>query len=100
MADTVPELLEALKLFHIHGALPGRNICSVSCSGGEAALMADRKEKRDLRFGELSEPVRANVRDALSDVAPARNPLDYHTFIWGKRARVDENIRRDDREQL
>ena len=83
MVNTVPELLEALKLFHIHGALPGRNICSVSCSGGEAALMADRKEKRGLRFGELSEPVRANVRAALSDVAPARNPLDYHTFIWG-----------------
>ena len=81
--ETVPELLESLKLFHIHGALAGNNICSVSCSGGEAALMADRAGNRDLRFGELSESSREKIRAALDDAAPARNPLDYHTFIWG-----------------
>ena len=33
---TLPAFLETLKLLHVHGALPGRDLCSMSCSGGEA----------------------------------------------------------------
>ena len=88
VVDTVPELLESLKLFHAHGALAGNSICSVSCSGGEAALMADLAAKRDLRFGALSESSREKLRATLDDVSPARNPLDYHTFIWGNEAKL------------
>ena len=90
--ETVPELLEALKLFHVHGALPGNSVCSISCSGGEAALMADRVGNRNLRFGELSESSRAKIRAALDDVAPARNPLDYHTFIWGNEPALEKTF--------
>ena len=90
--DTVPELLEALKLFHTHGALAGNAICSISCSGGEAALMADRAAGRDLRFGALSDSSREKIRAALDDVSPARNPLDYHTFIWGDEGKLTETF--------
>ncbi len=39
--DTLPEMLETLKLLHAHGALSGRAVSSMSCSGGEASLVAD-----------------------------------------------------------
>ncbi len=47
---SIPEFLETLKLLHVHGALPGRDLCSMSCSGGEAALMADAALGRGVRF--------------------------------------------------
>ena len=90
--ETVPELLEALKLFHTHGVFSGNAICSISCSGGEAALMADRAAGRGLRFAPLSESSREKIRAALDDVSPARNPLDYHTFIWGNEAKLTETF--------
>ena len=90
LVHSVPELLEALKLFHLHGALPGNRVCSVSCSGGEAALMADHMRGRELQFGLMSESSRAKIRKALDNVSPARNPLDYHTFIWGNEAKLRE----------
>ncbi len=38
---SLPVLLETLKLVHVHGRLRGKRMISLSCSGGEAALMAD-----------------------------------------------------------
>ena len=38
---TLPTLLETLKVLHFKGALDNRRVISVSCSGGEAGLMAD-----------------------------------------------------------
>jgi len=37
----VPAFVETLKLMHLFGGLPGKRISSMSCSGGEAALIAD-----------------------------------------------------------
>ncbi len=39
--NTPSELVETLKLFHVHGPQIGTRICSLSCSGGEAGLVAD-----------------------------------------------------------
>ncbi|MDZ7748455.1 MAG: hypothetical protein U5K43_06110 [Halofilum sp. (in: g-proteobacteria)] len=41
-AGTLAELLETLKLLAVSGPLGGRRMVSLSCSGGEAALMGDR----------------------------------------------------------
>ena len=38
---TPAELLETLKLLDNGGALSGRKIVSLSCSGGEASLVAE-----------------------------------------------------------
>ena len=46
----VPSFVETLKLMHMFGGLPGRRISSMSCSGGEAALIADLAEDRGLQF--------------------------------------------------
>ena len=41
---TPAELLETLKLLDTGGPLRGRRVVSLSCSGGEASLVADRSE--------------------------------------------------------
>ncbi|NNE79710.1 MAG: acetate--CoA ligase family protein, partial [Silicimonas sp.] len=48
------EFIETLKLLHCYGPLPDGNIASISCSGGEAALIADLASGRDLYFPELT----------------------------------------------
>ena len=87
-APSLPAFLEALKLLHVTGPLPGRDVASLSCSGGEAALMADALDGRRLRPRPLTEAERARVGAALSDLVTVSNPLDYHTFIWGDAERL------------
>jgi acetate---CoA ligase (ADP-forming) len=87
---TLPELIETLKLLHVHGALPGRDLCSLSCSGGEAALVADAAVGRGVRFRPLTEDERGRVAATLGPLVSVANPLDYHTFIWGDGARMAE----------
>ena len=85
---TLPAFLEALKLLHVHGPLKGFDICSMSCSGGEVALMADAAERYAVRFRPLDAARRKAVKETLGEIAAVANPLDYHTFIWGDEARL------------
>ena len=87
---TLPELVETLKLLHVHGALAGRDLCSLSCSGGEAALVADAAIGRGVRFRPLTPDERGRVGATLGPLVGVANPLDYHTFIWNDRARMAE----------
>jgi acyl-CoA synthetase (NDP forming) len=80
--QSIPEFLETLKLLHVLGPLPGRNLCSMSCSGGEASLIADAAVGRDVRFRKLTAAERARVKATLGEIVTVANPLDYHTFIW------------------
>jgi acyl-CoA synthetase (NDP forming) len=75
--------LETLKLLHVHSSLPGLRIASASCSGGEAAHVADLAHAHGLVLPELSDATRARLRAVLGDRVSLRNPLDYHTYIWG-----------------
>jgi acyl-CoA synthetase (NDP forming) len=86
--ESVAALLETLKLLHVHGGLPGRSISSLSCSGGEAALMADTALERGLAFAPLSAEVRTALAETLDDLVHVSNPLDYHTFGWGDREKL------------
>ena len=79
---SLPELLETLKLLHISGPLVSNRIASMSCSGGEAGLMADGVEGRDLVYPQLGEVQRTALRAALGPKVALANPLDYHTYIW------------------
>lgn len=80
--DTIPSFLEALKLLHAGGPLGGRRLSSMSCSGGEASVMADTAEGRRVYFPALSAAHRARVKGTLGPLVAVANPLDYHTFIW------------------
>ena len=75
--------LETLKLLHVTGALPSRRIASLSCSGGEASLMADSALDLNLEFPPLTKAQKTALRKALGPMVALANPLDYHTYIWG-----------------
>jgi len=79
-------LVESLKLLHVHGPLKGNRLCSMSCSGGEASLMADTAIGRDVVFPELTSEQHDSVRATVHDLVSVSNPLDYHTFAWNKEA--------------
>ncbi|AZO20416.1 CoA-binding protein [Mesorhizobium sp. M1E.F.Ca.ET.045.02.1.1] len=80
--DSIPAFIEALKLLHITGPLPGYKLSSMSCSGGEASVMADSAEGRWVHFPTLTSEHRAHVKSTLGPLVAVANPLDYHTFIW------------------
>ncbi len=82
---TPAELLEALTLLDSGGPLGGRRIVSLSCSGGEASLVADRSEATLLRFEPFSDEHRRRIESTLTELVSVSNPLDYHTFMWGDR---------------
>ncbi len=84
--STLPEMAEALKLLHMSGPLASNRIASLSCSGGEASLMADLAAPCGVIFPPLSAPQKKRLRKALGPMVSLANPLDYHTYIWGDSA--------------
>ncbi|PWJ80984.1 acyl-CoA synthetase (NDP forming) [Pseudaminobacter salicylatoxidans] len=80
--NSIPSLLETLKLLHAFGPLPGDTLSSMSCSGGEASVMADTAEGRKVRFPALTQEHWSRVKSTLGSFVAVANPLDYHTFIW------------------
>jgi acyl-CoA synthetase (NDP forming) len=83
--DTLAQFVETLKLLHVTGPISGNNIASMSCSGGEAGLIADIGERYGLAFPPLSEPQSMHLRTILGPLVSPANPLDYHTQIWRDR---------------
>uniref|UniRef100_UPI0037C55B3B acetate--CoA ligase family protein n=1 Tax=Roseovarius salis TaxID=3376063 RepID=UPI0037C55B3B len=90
--EALPDLLETLKLLHFAGPLPSNRIVSMSCSGGEASLMADSAVGRDVVFPPLSAAQTDRLRAALGPMVALANPLDYHTFIWTDVPRMAETF--------
>lgn len=84
-AESLPAFLETLKLLHVHGALPGYRITSMSCSGGEASIIADAADGRKVSFDNLTSEQKAPIEAALGPLVTVANPLDYHTYCWGNR---------------
>ena len=85
MVDTPIELIETLKLLDQGGALSGSKLVSLSCSGGEASLVADLSEKTALQFEPFSIEQHARISSTLTELVTVGNPFDYHTFMWGDR---------------
>ncbi len=84
-ANSIPVFLEALKLLHVHGPLDGYRISSMSCSGGEASIMADTAVGKNIYFPPLDESQKKPLQEALGPLVSISNPLDYHTYCWGNR---------------
>ncbi|MEP1964385.1 MAG: acetate--CoA ligase family protein [Tateyamaria sp.] len=79
---SLPDLLETLKLLHVQGALTGSKIASISCSGGEASLIADMAVDMRISFPALTDTQSHDLRAALGPMVALSNPLDYNTYIW------------------
>lgn len=80
--NTLPEFLETLKLLHCTGRLTSSNIASISCSGGEASLIADMALAENLHFPPLEANQKQTLHQVLGPMVAVANPLDYHTYIW------------------
>ncbi len=87
--NTPAEMIETLKIFHVHGTL-GTRLCSLSCSGGEAGLVADLAAPFGLEFPPPSDAARVRLGEILGPIVTIANPLDYHTFIWGDGPRTTD----------
>jgi len=75
--------MDTLMLLHHVGPLHGDTVATISCSGGEASLMADLGQAVGVEFPDLVPNQLDALRDALGDKVALANPLDYHTYIWG-----------------
>jgi acyl-CoA synthetase (NDP forming) len=87
---TPAELIETLKIFHHCGPQIGPRLCSLSCSGGEAGLVADLAAPFGIDFPPPSEAQRQRLGEILGPIVFISNPLDYHTFIWGDGPRTTD----------
>jgi len=83
--NTVPEFLETLKLLTILGPLTHKNIASMSCSGGEAGMMADLIDGREIVFGPITPSQKQATLATFENGEQVDNPLDYQTYMWNKR---------------
>ncbi|MGR3290992.1 MAG: acetate--CoA ligase family protein, partial [Paracoccaceae bacterium] len=90
--DTLPEFIEALKLLHVTGPLPSNRIASMSCSGGEASLMADLAAKHGVNLPPLNCRQKTELRQILGPMVSLANPLDYHTYIWNNPAAMADSF--------
>ncbi len=77
------DMIETLKILHLSGPLKSRRIASMSCSGGEASLIADLADSAGLTFPPLDKSQRDRLKPTLGPLVNITNPLDYHTDIWG-----------------
>jgi acyl-CoA synthetase (NDP forming) len=81
--DTVPQFLETLKFLSIVGPLTDSRIASLSCSGGEASLVADCAERLQIQTPQFEEKSAARMQEILGANVSVSNPLDYHMYVWG-----------------
>ena len=82
-ANGIPELLETLKLLHVHGPLDGPRLGAMCCSGGEASILADAAEDAGVVLPELTRRHAEDVAETVHPLVTVANPFDYHTFVWG-----------------
>ncbi|MDH4124244.1 MAG: acetate--CoA ligase family protein [Gammaproteobacteria bacterium] len=87
--DTVPQFLETLKLLSLVGPLHANTMGSMSCSGGEASLVADCAERLGVDMPALSADSAAQLHELLGPKVHVANPLDYHLYIWGDYAQMN-----------
>ncbi|NKB75621.1 MAG: CoA-binding protein [Gammaproteobacteria bacterium] len=81
--DSPEAMLETLKFITISGLPNGNRLFAFTCSGGDAALVADYCEKRDLNLIQPQGDQKHNLSELLPDIATVSNPLDYTTPLWG-----------------
>jgi len=87
--ETPEQLLGALSIATTGAALVDGTVVSLSCSGGEASLIADLAESTNLLFPAFSPAAKARLDSILEGRGAITNPLDYHTFIWGDTERME-----------
>jgi len=77
------DMIETLKFLSVSGAPKGNKLAAFTCSGGDAAMVADYCDRVGLELAQPSARATAELSDLLPDIATVSNPLDYTTPVWG-----------------
>jgi len=85
----IQAFLQSLSLFHAFGALDDVSILTLSCSGGEASLIADTAQRYGIPMPGLDKAATARIAATVNPLVTVSNPFDYHTFDWGNRERLE-----------
>ena len=88
VVDSIDGFLQALGLLHLFGSLQDPNILTLSCSGGEASLIADAAKRHGIAMPILSPSATAEIKKTVNPLVTVSNPFDYHTFDWGDKSRL------------
>ena len=88
--DTISQFLETLKFLSTVGPLKDVRIASMSCSGGEASLVADCAERLEIKTPQFEAAAAARMQSILGANVSVTNPLDYHMYVWGDREKMRE----------
>ena len=90
--NSLEDLMEALKVLHVHGPLPGGRIGAMSTSGGDLSLVGDAMMGSSLTMPPLSETGAERVRSIVHERMVVANPLDYQMFDWNDEDRLAETF--------
>lgn len=89
----IGEFVETLKVLNLKRKVTGTRTFSMSCSGGEAALVSDMGSDASLTFPALIPQQIKELRAVLGEDIALANPLDYHTVIWDNVAAMQSMVR-------
>src|SRR5262245_15709207 len=81
--QSVPQLLETLKLVSSAGLPKGDRLAVFTCSVGECLLTADLCDELAIPLPGFSKDQADDLRTQLPVFATVSNPLDYNTSLWG-----------------
>ena len=92
VVDSIEALLGGLALLHCYGRVADASLLTMSCSGGEAALVADAALRGGVVMPALDVEAAARIRATVNPLVSVSNPFDYHTFDWGDGARLEASF--------
>ena len=87
-AKGVEAFMQALGLLHAFGSVSDKTLLNLSCSGGEASLIADAALRHGIELPALSAKAVQAIKKTTHALVTVSNPFDYHTFDWGDEARL------------
>ena len=89
---SVESFLQSLTLLHCFGRVDDGSLMTLSCSGGEAALVADAAERAGVFMPPLKKADIARIKKTVNPLVNISNPFDYHTFDWGDGERLTDTF--------
>jgi acyl-CoA synthetase (NDP forming) len=88
-ASSIEAWIQALALLHCFGPIEAADLMTLSCSGGEASLIADAAQRQGIAMPLLDQATIARIKATCNPLVTVSNPFDYHTFDWGDREQLE-----------